>query len=243
MKLSKTTTIAITSASAVIYGFGVVVAQVSAQSNDIVSPEVSAQIQEALGNPDSDELIVDALTQVESQLREYKVSSFAPDENDPTDVTELKLMRRQYIQELRQRMQQLDGTERGEFRQKIQARRKEVRREVFEIRKTRFEEKRNAKLEEVSAKQEELESRRTKFKSNLEARIQAAKDRARTPEEKLADRVETTIERREREATFSAIQKGFRDKIESRERQKVKGAIDYQPANILEKIGYWLFGN
>ena len=242
MKLSKTTAIALTSASALIYGFGVVTVQVSAQEVDILTSEVSSQIQASLGSADSDELLVDALSQVEAQLREYGVSSFAPTDSDSSDIAELKQLRRSYLLQLRQRLNSASEEDKQAFLQKIRLRRQEVRQELSEIRNSRKLEFEKLREEKKIASQEELEARREQFKTNLEARLEAVQKSKLPAEVKFQERLEAKQSRLEEQQRLTEAQKANLKKRDKLDYEKVKGAIDYQPSNIFEKIGYWLAG-
>lgn len=242
MKLSKTATIAVTSASAIIYGFGVFAAQVSAQEANILSTEVSQQIQDALGAGDTDELLVDALSQVESQLREHNVSTFSPVDSDSSEIAELKNLRRSYIQQLRVRLQNLDPTQKQEFLQKIRSRRQQVRQELVQVRQEARTQRQQARQQRIETTQEELQQRRELFKANMEKRQELAQDRQKSAQEKFQDRLETRNQRLEDKNNRTPAEKMIEDRQESRARDQVKGAMDYQPTNLLERIGYWLSG-
>lgn len=242
MKLSNTKSLTITSASAVVFGFGVFVTQVSALETDIVSPEVSSEIQQSLGEGDSNELLVDALTQVEFQLKELNISKFATDSADPINVKELKAMRRQYIQELRLRMQQLDGPERGEFLQRIRDRRQNVRSLLFEVRKENLAQRQAQKQQKIEESEAELQKSREafklKFQQEQEQRELKAEYDKKTPQEKFQEKVLKKQERLDQKYSQSQVKIMLQEKEEKENREQVKGAIDYKPQSLFEKIGY-----
>lgn len=237
MKLSKYSSITITSASLVIYGFGVV-QQVGAQ--DLVTTDLTTQIQQVLETPaDSDELLVDQLSEVESDLKQAGVSEFALNSTDSAEIKALKEERLRLVQELRSKLNSLDGAEKQAFLAKIRARRSEVRTKLYELR-------REARLQANQS----LEEAREKFKVNLENRLKAAQERRLDARDKFKLRLEENTQKRQEKV------EQYKDKIntgtgrvsdeikalrkENLERQKVQGIVDYQPETLLEKIGYFL---
>lgn len=251
MKLSKYVSISLTSASVVVYGFGVIATQAHAQS--LLSDDVSAQIEASLGQADdSDQLLVDSLSQVESELSSLGVSDFSSQTDDPTDVAELKDLRMSYIQQLRERLSNLSGEERLEFIAKIRARRKEVRQKLVEIRKTNKEElnkRRDLFKQRVQDEREQLKDRmqtarqekqdsiqaaREKFKENVEDYKQRLQDRKMDAKDKLKTRIET---RKSLEPDNPAM-KAVEIRNQNVDRQRVQGAVDYQPQGLFEYIGY-----
>lgn len=238
MKLSKYKSITIASACTVVYGFGVMTSPVFSQTPEasLVSEKISTELSSVIGQPDADEALVDNISQVESQLREYGLSEFAPRDNDPLEIYELKQERLSAIRQLRSRLKSLAADERTEFVNKIRARRAQARQELFENRRARWQERR----EQIEAKRQQLEERRELFKQNLEKRMEEARNRQLSAEEKLQLRIESAQERRAEAETRSEVEKSFSERDKARRRERVKGAIDSRPENIFERIGYWI---
>lgn len=257
MKLSKYASITLTSASALVYGFGVAVSQVGAEV--LVTDEVSTQIEQALGEPDFDEQLVDGLTQVEYEIKALGVEDFELSDEDTDELARLKQLRQEYVTQLRERMSNLEGFGRQAFLAKIRERRTEVRVQMRQIREQkkqellearekfrervgdRVEELREDKAEAMERREEQLQNAREQFKENVDSRLDRAAEARKSAQEKLNDRVEAEKLRRvERAEKGDKAVKEIRDK--NLERQKVQGAVDYQPANVLERIGFWLQG-
>lgn len=271
MKLSKHATIALTSASAVVFGFGVFVAHVSAQEIDLVTPEISQQLQEVLGAGDTDELLVDALTQVESQLAEYNVSTYSPKVNDSQDVLQLKQIRREYLEQLRSSLSTLKGEDKQEYLQKIRLRRQKSHEQISQLRSDALGKQQQLNQEQKTQRLEELDKRRTLFKENLKGRqeqvqqqkveadaelehrralftenlnnrLEAAQERQLSANEKFKNRIEAREARLTELESRTETEKAIDAKRQAKAREQVKGAIDSQPSNLFEQIGYWLRG-
>lgn len=215
---------------------------VSAERLDLVSPQMTQQILDKVGQADSDELLVDSLTQVESQLRELGISDFRPSFADDREVLELKEKRRQYIAQLRQRLRQTSPESRAEFLTKIRQRRAQVRTKLVEVRRQHQQEIQAARERAQEARKAELEASQQRFKENMQARNQEIKDRQRPAEDKFKENLEQRqVKIQEKMNKPEEVRK--MEMIEKKERQgAVRGAIDHQPETFFEQIGYWLLG-
>jgi len=235
MKLPKYTSISITSASLIIYGFGVAVTPTFAQ--ELISDDVSAQIESVLGEADNDELLVDRLSQVESELRELGVSSFGLQDRDGEEVVDLKLQRRDYIRTLRDRLNDQVGEDRSQFLSKIRNRRTQVRSQLRQIRSERVENRRQTVQDSARDLREETGEAREKFRENLDRLKDEARENAKDARVKFQER----LQKRQTERSNVSVEVR-RKQIRERnlERQKVQGAVDYQPQGVLERIGYWI---
>ena len=252
MKLSKYAIISATTASAVVYSFGVMVSQVGAEGSDLdnqVLLEVAAEAGAAL---DSDEALVDELSSVESQLENsgvdvtHKGIGIGQEVSD--EVQELIDRRKAIIAELRSGLAGLEGEERQEYLKKIRDRRKEVRTEIHQqwrAKKTELRAKLAERREELKAKKaeakERLQDARESFKEGLQDKKDAAMERKKDAAEKFQDRVETTKKKHLLEAGSDGDRSDVIRK-KNLEQQQVLGAMDVDTSslNLLERIGFWL---
>lgn len=254
MKLSKFTTTSITSALILLNGVGLAVPQ-DASAVGLLEQEVVVQIESALGAPENqDQATVDALTQIEFEIRSLGVTTFSTTASDSADIALLKQQRRDLITKLRSQLNTLEAQDRVGFLKDIRDRRKQVveelkrvrrenlaeleaRREEFRTRISADIESKKLELQQLHQQRlDEIENAREKFRIQVEARQREVEENMLSAEEKLQKRVESTIEKRD----LTPQEQRVKIYEERKRREKIQGVLDEQPQSVFDKLHYQL---
>lgn len=133
----------------------------------------------------------------------------------------------------------------------------EERQAQFEARKARVEERKAAREEKtedlklrVEEKREEiktrLEEKKTLFEEKKQSRVEKAQEASKSGKEKIEAREAKVREAKQLKETKAreAFEKrvGGETPLKLEDTGVVQGAIDYQPSNLLEQIGFFLQG-
>lgn len=235
MKLSNYSSLTITSAATVIYGLGIFqVPSVLAQSPEL--DKITTEVVSLMETADSDQALVDSLTQVEAELTDKGIKSFVVSNTDTPEIRDLKQRRIELIKNLRTRLAGLEGEQKAEYLRKIRDRRKEMQstfRSLKVEQRTHLKEVRENFRKNLLDKQlpegtavKKYEEKKLEQQQKLDAAREAYKQKIMETQRKQQLEPKTPEQLEEKR----------------QQRSKVQGAVDYQPQGFWERLGYMLSG-